>query len=259
MELLIELDQTHPAISIISLNRPEKRNALSIQLTEEFCEAIDKIVKDSSQRVIIIKGNGPSFCAGLDLEELLNPENEEASTSRIAQVLTKLYTCPLITIGAIHGAAIGGGGGLLAACDFVVAARQTKIGFPEVHRGLVAAQIMPILMRQINTRDLKELLILGTIITPEKALSIGLINQVVEQDQLIEFALKIASQVLKGAPCAIFDTKMLLEKLNPAKFENDLKEAVIFHHKARQSLEAKEGVQAFLEKRDPNWLTGCKN
>lgn len=250
---LIEVNHDHPNITILSLNRPEKRNALSIELCMSLRAAIEETVKKNSQRVLILKGNGPAFCAGLDLEELLNKNLDEESSHLIADVLTQLYHCPLVTIAAIHGAAIGGGGGLMSACDFVVAAQNTKIGFPEVHRGLVAAQIMPILMRQVRLRDLRELLILGNLITPEKAAAIGLINEVVPQDQLLEKALKIAKQVLKGAPCAIFDTKLLLEKLHPNEFDKDLQEAVIFHKKARQSLEAEAGVQAFLEKREPIW------
>lgn len=258
MDELVTINHQHPHISIVTLNRPAKRNALSIELCVNLKATIEQVVNTTGQRVLILNGNGPVFCAGLDLEELQNKNLQEESTHMIAEVLTELYRCPLVTIAAVHGAAIAGGGGLMSACDFVLAAEGTKIGFPEVHRGLVAAQIMPILMRQVNIRQLKELLILGNIIGPEKALEIGLVNRVVKKEQLLDEALQIAKQSLKGAPCAIYDTKLLLEKLYPGQFDKDLEEAIVYHKKARQSLEAEEGVRAFLEKKEPVWDQLCR-
>lgn len=251
---LVRVNKDHEGITLVTLNRPEKRNALNIALMSHLCEAIETAVNDSAQRVVIIKGEGNVFCAGLDLSEAQDPEKTELSTHSVAKMLTTIQRCPCTTIAAVHGAAFAGGAGLMAACDFVVAEEMTLFGFPETRRGLIAAQVMALLIRQLNERDLKELLLFGETIDAKRALSMGLINRVSSQEKLMTDALHYAEQAILGAPQAATKTKQLMEELYPGSFADNLAHALEYHHEARKSEEAKEGIAAFLEKREPKWV-----
>lgn len=248
---LILKQQLEPSISLLTLNRPEKRNALNIPLLEALVSELESL--RSTQRAIIINGAGPVFCSGLDLSESTQLVKEETSANLLAKLYTTIYEMPSLTIGAVHGAALGGGIGLACACDYVFAAPNTRFGFPEVQRGLVPAQVAGILRRQVSQRKMRELLLFGDNIEADEALRIGLINQIVAPEDLLNAAVKIAKQGLKGAPQAIHRTKVLMEALSIRGIEDDLDIAMDFHHKARHSGEAREGIQAFLEKRKPAW------
>ncbi len=250
----ILINRDHPQITILTLNRPEKRNALNLELLNELLKALQETKLDKSRRVLILQGNGSIFCAGLDLSEAANLDHAENSAKLIAEILKTLCTLPLVTIALVQGAAIAGGAGLMAACDFAVAADGTSLGFPETHRGLIAALVMTLLRRQLRDRDVRELLFLGELIDAERARAIGLINRGVPQQQLQECGLQIAEKVLKGAPEATIKTKLLLEEFQPTSFEEDLRKAILYHHAARHSEEAKEGIRAFLEHREPRWI-----
>ncbi len=248
------VDKSMKGVAVVSLNRPEKRNALNRTLMEELCQAFEALENDPSQRAIILKGEGKVFCAGLDLSEAADQEKVELSSQTVARMLKTVHACPLVTIAAVHGAALAGGGGLAAACDFVVAEEGTVFGFPETRRGLVAAQVAALLSGQISPRHLKELLVLGRQITAERALEIGLINSVAKRGTLPEAASVAAKEALLGAPQATAKTKELIEKLSSSPFEKFQSLAEQVHNEARRSEEAKEGVEAFFEKRDPNWV-----
>lgn len=141
----------------------------------------------------------------------------------------------------------------MSACDFVVAAERTKIGYPEVRRGLVAGLVMTFLRRQLRERDLRELLLASELIDAQRALEIGLVNRVVPVSELENEAQKIAASVLQGAPDAITNSKRLIEELWSTSVKEDIECALRHHMEARESDEAKEGIAAFLEKRAPNW------
>jgi methylglutaconyl-CoA hydratase len=241
------------SIVLVTLNRPQKRNALNIPLLHAFCALFEKLREDSSLRVIILQGTGPIFCAGLDLLEASQREHEKESSSLLAKVLPLIYQMPQITIAAVHGAAFGGGAGLACAFDYAIAAEGTLFGFPEVMRGLVAAQVNALLRRQLNERHIRELLLFGESFGADKAREIGLINCVVSKEKLLQNAIQAAKKALKGAPGAIHQTKILIEALSTRSIEDDLDLAMDFHQAARQSAEAKEGISSFLEKRQPSW------
>lgn len=251
---LVLLHQEEKGIILLTLNRPEKRNALNIALMKELCKCFESLAQDHSVRAVILYGE-PVFCAGLDLQEAMNPTPsvEEESAQMVSHLLRAVYDCPAITFAAVQGAAMGGGAGLMAGFDYVIAAENTRIGFPEIKRGLVPAQIAPILIRQIEGRFVRELLLLGEVIDPERALFMGLINKVVPEKELLSSAKTVAREMLKGAPGALKRTKKLLDLLNPTRLSDDLMKVMPFHMEARQSAEAREGLRAFLEKRDPNW------
>src|SRR3982750_4672538 len=152
--LLIE--KQSPQISVVTLNRPERRNALTLELLTELCTAINVAAEQPEQRVLIFRGAGAAFCTGLDLKEAADQTKAHATAEMVANTLIAISQTRLVTIAAIHGAAVAGGAGIMSACDFVVAAQGTKIGYPEVRRGLVAGLVMTFLRRQISERNLRE-------------------------------------------------------------------------------------------------------
>ena len=172
---------------------------------------------------------------------------------RIHAVLNAIDAAPFVTIAAVHGAAVAGGAGIMSACDFVVAAEKTKIGYPEVRRGLVAGLVMTFLRRQVGERNMRELVLGCELIDAARAKEIGLVNHVVPRNQLISEAQKFADSVLQGAPNALAQTKRLIEELWSTSVKDDVDLALKYHMQARESAEAREGIAAFNEKRKPNW------
>src|SRR5213083_2108731 len=151
-------------ISVVTLNRPERRNALTLELMTELCAAIKVASEQPEQRVLILRGAGAAFCTGLDLKEAADSTKAHATAEMVANTLVAISQTRLITIAAIHGAAVAGGAGIMSACDFVVAAERTKIGYPEAKRGLVAGLVMTFLRRQLRERDIRELLFTSELI-----------------------------------------------------------------------------------------------
>ena len=247
--LVEEKDRT----TIVTLNRPERRNALTIELMSELADALDKTSADPQKCVLVLRGAGQAFCAGLDLQETTVVEKAHHSAAMVAKTLLAISQTRLITIAQVHGAAVAGGAGLMSACDFVVAAQRTKIGYPETKRGLVAGLVMTFLRRQLRERDLRELLFTGDLISAERAHEIGLVNRVVSPNELENETQKIVAAVLQNAPAALASTKRLIEELWSSSVKQDLETALRHHMEARESAEAKEGIAAFLEKRPPNW------
>ena len=185
---------------MVTLNRPERRNALTLELLTELCAAINVASEQPEQRVLILRGAGGAFCAGLDLKEAADQTKAHATAEMVANTLVAISQTRLVTIApAVHGAAVAGGAGIMSACDFVVAAR-TKIGYPEVRRGLVAGLVMTFLRRQIGERNMRELLFSGELMNVARAKEIGLVNRVVAPDDVMNEAKKFAASVLQGAP-----------------------------------------------------------
>lgn len=237
----------------IRLNRPEKRNALNIPLLEELCAAVDAANGDASVRVIVLRGNGPVFCAGLDLKEAGDPANSHHSAALIARMLSAVYYSSKATIAAVHGAALAGGAGLMSCCDLVIATADTQLGYPEVRRGMVAGLVMTFLRRQLHERHARELLITGEIIEAERAVEIGLVNRCVPTDLLDTAIDQAVEKILKGAPGAIARTKRLFDELWHHSAQADFERALELHVEVRNAHEAQEGMKAFLEKRTPSW------
>ena len=248
------LSTTDGPVTTITLNRPEKRNALNIALLEQLCAALAAAESDRAQRILVLRGAGTVFCSGLDLTEAAKPGHAERSAELIATTLRALATTRLVSIAAVQGAALAGGAGLMSACDFAVATSDAKFGYPEVRRGLVPALIMTFLRRQLRERDARELLLLGKPFSAEHAHAIGLLNRVVATQAALETEVRaLVSSLLQGGPDAIAETKKLLRALWPNAVERDLDAAQAYHLSARHSAEALEGIAAFNEKRPPNW------
>src|SRR5438270_4982144 len=250
---VVLIERQTPQIAIVTLNRPERRNALTNELLTELTAAIRVASDEPHERVLILRGAGAAFCTGLDLKEAADPRKAHATAEMVAKTLIALSQTRLVTIAAVHGAAVAGGARIMSACDFVVAAEKTKIGYPEVRRGLVAGLVMTFLRRQIGERKMRELLLGSELIDAEQAKEIGLVNRVVAPDQLMIEAQKFADSVLQGAPNALTQTKRLIEELWSTSVKEDVDLALKHHLQARESAEAREGIAAFNEKRPPNW------
>jgi methylglutaconyl-CoA hydratase len=247
------LEKQSPQVTIVTLNRPERRNSLTIELLNELVAAVNTAVNEPTQRVLILRGAGAAFCTGLDLKEAADQTKAHATAEMVAKTLITIAETRLVTIAAVHGAAVAGGAGIMSACDFVVAAEKTKIGYPEVRRGLVAGLVMTFLRRQVGERNLRELVLGGELIDAARAKEIGLVNRVVSSEDLMNEGQKFAESVLQGAPNAIAQTKRLIEELWSTSVKEDVDLALTHHMQARESDEAREGIAAFNEKRSPNW------
>src|SRR3954453_5612174 len=182
---VVLIEKQTPQITLLTLNRPERRNALTFELLSELNAAI-KIASDQpEERVIVLCGAGAAFCTGLDLKEAADQTKAHATAEMVANTLIAICQTRLTTIAAVHGAAVAGGAGIMSACDFVVAAQGTKIGYPEVRRGLVAGLVMTFLRRQVGERNIRELLFGGEIIDAQHAKEIGLVNRVVRPAEVM--------------------------------------------------------------------------
>jgi methylglutaconyl-CoA hydratase len=251
---VVLIEKQTPQIRTIVLNRPERRNALTLDLLNELSAAVKVASDQPEERVLILRGAGAAFCTGLDLREAADHTKAHATAEMVARTLVTLSQTRLITIAAVHGAAVAGGAGIMSACDFVVAAERTKIGYPEVRRGLVAGLVMTFLRRQVGERNMRELLLGSELIDAERAKEIGLVNCVVAKDDLMNEAQKFAQSVLQAAPGALMQTKRLIEELWWRSVQDDVDLALKYHLQARESSEAREGIAAFNEKRPPTWV-----
>ena len=237
----------------VAFNRPEKRNALNIEMLEELSKLLDSLYEESELRVFILKGNGKVFCSGLDLKEAQNLEKAHHSASLVAKNLQKIYSAPFTTIAYVHGAATAGGAGIMSACDLAFAQEGTLIGYPETKRGLVAGLVMSFLLQQVSLRYAKSLLLTGKMIDAKQAFNMGLVNEVVSEEKGITYLDGVIKDLLQGGPKAIEKTKALLHTFHPIDIARNLQHALDVHVEQRTSKEAEEGFAAFLEKRKPSW------
>jgi methylglutaconyl-CoA hydratase len=245
-------------IVTLTLNRPDRRNALSRGLIAALSDALDHLAADPTARAVVLAASGPTFCAGMDLKEAaeLGSGNEgEAQAVKdaqaFAQLLDALHRLPKPTVAAVQGDALAGGAGLALACDFVVMAATAHLGYPEVRRGLVPAIVLHDLVSQIGDRRARQLVLSGEPIPSTVAERWGLVNSVVAAENCLEEARALAASLLRSAPKALAATKRLLDEESgrPA----NLLGAASLSASARVGDEAVEGIRAFLQKRRPPW------
>jgi methylglutaconyl-CoA hydratase len=244
-------------MATVTLNRPDKRNALSIQLLNELLSALYEIEKSETQ-VLILTGAGKAFCAGMDLDELKtltgksHDENVEDSR-RMAQIFRRLYNFPKPTIAAVNGAAIAGGTGLAIMCDFTLAAPEAKFGYTEVRIGFVPAIVSSILVWQVGHKIARDLLLTGRIFEATEGHRLGLVNEVVPAEQLMARARELARQLMENSPASLRMTKRLLNSYIADALDQQIESAVQENAAIRQTQDFQEGVGSFLEKRKPRW------
>jgi methylglutaconyl-CoA hydratase len=250
---VVLVEKLSPQITRLTLNRPERRNALTVELMTELTAEIEKANADPQQRILILRGAGKAFCTGLDLDEAIKVE-PQVTAENVARTLLAVAETRLVTIAMVHGASVAGGAGLMSACDFAIAAERTRFGYPEVRRGLVASLVMTFVRRQLRERDLREVLLASELFDAERAREIGLINRVVPAADLEAAVQQLSASILQGAPGALTSSKHLLEQLWATTVREDIETALRNHMNARESAEAREGIAAFNEKRSPNWV-----
>jgi methylglutaconyl-CoA hydratase len=253
MTSLIRVEALEVAVSTVTLDHSQRRNALGIELLGQLNGAIERLASDPSQRVVIMRGAGPVFSAGLDLREAADHSLIKQSAEAVQRALDRLRETPLVTIAAVQGGAYAGGAGLMAACDIVIATEDVKIGFPEARRGLLPALIYRVLKHKLRDGDLRELLLTGDAIDARRAQQIGLVQRIVPADALLDEALRVARSVRAGGPETIRRTKALLKDASSSEGLQPPAYLMKEHLAARLSDEAREGLAAFLEKREANW------
>lgn len=249
-------------IARINLNRPEIHNAFNEIMLSELIEVFTDVQKRKGEiRVVILTGNGKSFCAGADLHwmrRMVNysyAENVEDS-KRLSECLYRLYTLPQPTIARVNGAAVGGGMGLVAACDIVVAQEEAVFSLSEVKVGLVPACISPYVIKRAGEAKCREFFLSGERISAEKAFSAGLLNETVPFDRLDIAVDRWKSQFLNNGPEALSVCKQLLEKIPSMSLDEAMEYTADGIAKLRISKEGQEGMNAFIEKRKPSWRNG---
>ena len=253
---LVRYELRSPA-AVIALTRADKRNALSRALIGELDAAIQRAAADSVARCVIITGDGPAFCAGMDLDELRATLSADADliwadAQRLAELYDRIYSLPKPTIAAVNGPAVAGGAGLVTVCDLAVSVPEAKFGYPEVRRGLVAAMVMPHLLRHVGERAARYLLLTGDLIDATEAVRVGLINQVVDAPRHIDTALNWAKACAEGGPKALAMTKDLLRRFSTQALS--VNEAANASAAPRLGDECRAGLAAFFDKRSAPWV-----
>ena len=241
-----------PGIVRVTLDRPAKRNALNEAMLTGLEDAFATMGSNGT-RVAILSGGGPAFCSGMDLNEASDPVRGPQLAAKIGRVLEVITQAPFVTIASVHGAVMAGGAGLATACDFIIAADDAKIGYPEVQRGLTASMVMTLLRRQLPERWIRELLLLGDPVDPVRAQIMGLVNWVVPAADREAETLKIAERLFRSAPGAVAETKKLLGELWHRSVPEDLQRAIKHHLAVRENGEFAEGLKSFAEKRKAGW------
>jgi methylglutaconyl-CoA hydratase len=251
------LAETSNGVRTLTLNRPEKRNALSPELIEELTGALHDAA-ECSCGVVILTGAGAAFCSGLDLDHLATisartPEENRRDSENVARVLRTLYDFPKPVIAAVNGPAIAGGMGLATIPDFTLAVPEAKFGYTEVRIGFVPAIVASFLLRQVGEKHTRDLLLTGRLIKAQEALDLGLVTQIVSEDQLMCTAKALAQSLLQNSPQAMQSVKKLLAKHASRRLDEELADAIDANAQQRSTEDFKEGVQAFLHKRRADW------
>ena len=244
-------------LATITLNRPEKRNAISTQMMAELQTALDEIER-SHVRVAIFTGAGKAFCAGMDLEMLAaiakqSPAENHEDSRRIARLFRRIWSFPRPLIAAVNGAAYAGGCGLATLCDFTLAVPEAKFGYTEVKIGFLPAIVSVFLTRQIGEKRYRDLLLTGRIIEPAEAKEFGLVSEVVPAERLMERSHELADLLIAASPSSLARSKRLLISSAAASVDHDLERAILENARIRVTPDFQEGVASFLEKRKPVW------
>lgn len=244
-------------VATITLNRPEKRNAISFDLIDDLLRALQE-VETSEALVLILTGAGKAFCSGMDLENLKallgrSPEENLKDSQTMVQLFRSLYQFPKPTIAAVNGAAMAGGTGLALLCDFTLAAPEAKFGYTEVRIGFVPAIVSTFLLRQVGEKQARDLLLTGRIFGAEEAARMGLINEIVPSRDLLARARELAGLLMENSPSSLRATKKLLNDHARAELDAQIESAVRGNAAIRSTADFREGIASFLEKRKPVW------
>ncbi|OAU98769.1 MULTISPECIES: enoyl-CoA hydratase/isomerase family protein [Moraxella] len=247
-------------VATVWLNRPEVHNAFNEGVISELQRAFEDLGADDEVRVVMLAGRGKSFSAGADLNWMKKAGEADldeniADAERLAKMLQTLATLPKPTIARVHGAALGGGMGLASTCDICIASTEAKFATSEVRLGLAPSTISPYVIRTIGERQARRYFLTAERIDAQTAYHIGLAHEVCEADELDATVDKIIQAILQGAPNAQADSKTLIDMVAKKAVDEALLTETAKHIATiRQGSEAKEGLQAFLNKRSPAWI-----
>lgn len=244
--------RTDEDFGILTLNRPEKRNALNPELVESIKEKLDEIEKDHDVKVLIITGEGKAFCAGADLEYLhklqdYSTTENERDSEELADLFLKIYNFPKPTIAAVNGAAIAGGCGLASVCDFIVANEEyAKFGYSEVKIGFIPAIVAIFLIRRIGEGRAKQLLLTGEIINAKTAFELGFVNYL--YNNVLDGSLEVASNIAQNSVLSLKETKSMIHLISRLSVEEAVNYCVRLNAISRSTEDFKEGLNQFFNK-----------
>jgi len=246
-------------IAYITLNRPEKRNALNYEVVSELKSAFERAENDETCKVVVLRANGSVFCAGADLEymqqlqENTYQENLEDST-HLMQLFYQIYTLKKVVIGQIHGHAIAGGCGLATICDFSFTVPEAKFGYTEVKIGFIPAIVKVFLLRKIGEAKAKQLLLTGDLIMATEAQQLGLINYVVPGEDLAKKVAKFAQKLsAENSQQSMALTKEMIANVQSMDLQEGLKYAAEMNANARATNDCRKGIASFLTKEKLSW------
>ncbi len=245
------------AVATITLNRPDKRNAMSATMIAELQTALDEIEK-SHVRVGILTGAGKAFCSGMDLEMLAaiaqqTPAENQEDSRRMAKMFRRIWSFPRPLIAAVNGAALAGGCGIATLCDFTLAVAEAKFGYTEVKIGFLPALVSVFLIRQIGEKRTRDLLLTGRILEAVEAKEMGLVKEIVPAENLIARSKELAELLIAASPASLSRAKRLMTSAAAASVDADLERAILENARIRCTSDFKEGLASFLEKRKPVW------
>ncbi|MFN4286925.1 MAG: enoyl-CoA hydratase-related protein [Brevundimonas sp.] len=259
---LVSLDSTPGGIVFVTINRPEKKNAFDAATIAALRETFETLHGADHVRVVFLRGAGGTFSAGADLEwmgeavEWSESDNREDALG-LARMLKALHDIPALTVALVEGAAMGGGAGLVAACDMAVALKGTKFAFSEVKLGLIPATIAPYVIEAVGPRRARALFCTANLFDADYAAHVGLVDAVVPDGEAMQgFADQLSRSLIACAPGAMGDAKRLVHAVAGKDIDSGLMDDTARRiARARVSEEGQEGVRAFLEKRKPRWMT----
>jgi methylglutaconyl-CoA hydratase len=246
-------------VGYITLNRPDKRNALSFQVVQELRETFSEAEHDENVKVVVLQANGDAFCAGADLAYLqqlqtFSYEENLADSNHLKGLFYQIYTLKKIVIASVQGHAFAGGCGLVSVCDFAYSVPEAKYGYTEVRIGFIPAIVMIFLLRKIGESSAKQLLLTGDFINAEKARELGLINRVIPKEKLAAEVTGFATQlVTTNSAMSMTLTKQMIAQLQSQSLEGALSFAAEMNAKARSAEDCKRGIAAFLNKEKLTW------
>jgi methylglutaconyl-CoA hydratase len=249
-----ELVHLHVAdgVGTVTLDSPGNRNALSARLLRELAAHLDTALGRDDVRVVVLTHTGPAFCAGMDLREAGGAGAGDQAVAALPGVLETLWTASVPVVARLAGAVRGGGIGIVAACDIVLAAREVTFAFPEVRLGVVPAVVSATVLPRLRPRDGQELFLTGEGIDAARAAEIGLVSRAVDLDALDAEVDRIVAMLRLGAPGAVAATKALLRRARPS-LAADLEELSALSAAHFAGAEGQEGIRARAERRPPSW------
>ena len=253
MSSLVLIDK-EPGITTLTLNRPERRNALTIEMLHGLCGALQDASADPSVRVIILRGAGSDFSSGFDLKEGQDLESSLTHGELLCRAQLLLADARSVTIAAVSGYALAGGGALIASCDYAVCTEDAKFGYPVLKVGIVPTPGMPFLRHELRDRDFRTLVLGGELMDGKWASQAGLVNKVFPTlDEVLGEARRFADSILQSSPVAVSATKRFANSLTRESLHREMEEALTNYKQVRCGKEAAEGLAAFKEKRPPKW------